>query len=273
MRSKKINECASTGVSAFVIFIAIIITSSVTMAVLTLTIQKISEVVEDNSDGVENEFTGTIVIEGAWVGPQDDCDEDEPGSIGLDTSQDNCIVLIYNLAAGSNTIFEYDVNWAINCNSNNDFTSITGTFDGYGADGAVNGDFDIDDDGNGVKDKRQGCCDYYPTFRDHGESQHIDGSDKLIDADNDGLIDDDDDRIIPGINYMIKLKITTDRNDDRSFEQGSTGNWPPPVDVRDCSPTEVDKAYLTLLIVVNRGGTTYDTIELVENWVEGERVI
>ena len=109
MRSKKINECASTGVSAFVIFIAIIITSSVTMAVLTLTIQKISEVVEDNSDGVENEFTGTIVIEGAWVGPQDDCDEDEPGSIGLDTSQDNCIVLIYNLAAGSNTIFEYDV--------------------------------------------------------------------------------------------------------------------------------------------------------------------
>tara|TARA_B100000287_G_C20442964_1_gene706360 strand:+ start:54 stop:875 length:822 start_codon:yes stop_codon:yes gene_type:complete len=273
MKIKKTDTLASTGVGAFVIFIAIIIVSSVTMATITITIQKISESTEKNVNDVENEFTGTIVIDGAWLGSQDDCDKDEPGSTGLDTSQDNCIVLIYTLAAGSNVIFEYDVNWVINCNSNNDFTSITGTFDGYGADGAVNGDIDIDDDGDGIKDVRQGCCHYYPTFRDHGESQNIDGTDKLMDADGDGLIDDDDDRIIPGINYMIKLKITTDRNDDRSFEQGTTGNWPPPVDVRDCSPTEVDKEYLTLSIVVNKGGTTYDTIELVENWVEGERVI
>ena len=48
---------------------------------------------------------------------------------------------------------------------------------------------------------------------------------------------------------------------------------PAPVITRDCTPNEVNKEYLDLLIVVNNGGVTYDTIELVENWVEGERVI
>ena len=49
MRNKKSDTCASTGVGAFVIFIAIIIVSSVTMATITITIQKISESVEKNS--------------------------------------------------------------------------------------------------------------------------------------------------------------------------------------------------------------------------------
>ena len=65
MMNKKIDASASTGVGAFVIFIAIIIVSSVTMATITITIQKISESAEKNTDDIENEFTGTIVIEGA----------------------------------------------------------------------------------------------------------------------------------------------------------------------------------------------------------------
>ena len=271
MMNKKIDASASTGVGAFVIFIAIIIVSSVTMATITITIQKISESAEKNTDDIENEFTGTIVIEGAWLSKQSDCDGDNPDSGG--GPNDKCITLIFSLAAGSNIVNEYDVNWVINCNSNDDFTSITGTFDGYGVSNVVNGDINIDDDGDGVKDWRIDCCAYFPRFRDHGETKNLDGTDKLMDVDGDGLLDDDDDRIFPNKKYMIDLKIATDMNDNQAFEEGSTGNWPPPVDTRDCSPTEVDKGYLTLLIVVNNGGTTYDTIELVENWVEGERVI
>ncbi len=273
MKIKRNSFEASTGINAMIIFIAIILVATIVMASFIVTIQKLSEVADENAEQTKHEFTGTISIIGAWLGSQDDCDKDEPGSTGIDTSQDNCIVLLYDLSSGSRIVFEYDVNWAINCNSNNDFTSITGTFDGYGADGAVNGDINIDDDADGIKDIRQGCCNYYPTFRDHGESQNIDGTDKLMDADGDGLVDDDDDRILPGNKYMIKLKITTDENDDRKMEQGTVGNWPPPVDVRDCSPATVNDEYLNLIIVVNGGGTTYDTIELVENWVEGERVI
>ena len=273
MKIKRNNSEASSGVNAMIIFIALALVASIIMASLIVTIQNLSERADTNAEDTKQEYSGKISIVGAWLGSQDDCDKDEPGSTGIDTSQDNCIVLVYNLAAGSRIILENEVYWAINCNSGGDFTTITGTFDGYGADGAVNGDIDIDDDGDGIKDIRQGCCHYYPTFRDHGESQNIDGTDKLIDADGDGLIDDDDDRIIPGKKYIIKLKITTDRNDDRIMEQGTTGNWPPPVDVRDCSPASVNEEYLNLIIVVKNGGTTYDTIELVENWVEGERVI
>ncbi|MAT49373.1 MAG: hypothetical protein CMA27_06035 [Euryarchaeota archaeon] len=271
MRNKKSDTCASTGVGAFVIFIAIIIVSSVTMATITITIQKISESVEKNSDDIENEFTGTIAIEGAWLSKQSDCDGDEPTSGG--GLNDKCITLIFSLAAGSNIVNEYDVNWAINCNSNDDFTSITGTFDGYGVSDVVNGDFNIDDDGDGVKDFFIDCCAYFPRFRDHGETKNLDGTDKLMDADDDGLSDDDDDRLFPNKKYMIDLKIATDLNDNRIFEEGTPGNWPAPVITRDCTPNEVNKEYLDLLIVVNNGGVTYDTIELVENWVEGERVI
>ena len=277
MRIKRDYFEASTGINAMIIFVAIILVASIVMASFILTIQKLSEVAEENAEETKKEFSGTISIIGAWLGPQYDCDGDYAlRDSGSESFDDKCIFLLFTLAPGSNPIYEYDVHWVINCDGNNDFTSLTGTFDGYGAGGAVSGDFNIDDDGDGVKDYLVGCCAYYPRFRDNGETKNIDGSDKLMDADGDGFVDDDDDILLPDKQYMIYLKIASDVNDNRRMENGVIGNWPFPAGgfpLRDCSPTFVDEEYLNLFIVVDGGGTTYDTIELVENWVEGERVI
>lgn len=249
MKKEKINErrddIGSIGIGAMIVFIALILVAAVASAVIIQTGEKLQQNAQQTGSDTQEEIGGKINIITMWVGDQLDCDGDDDlatggTGAGLDTD-DKCITLVFELAAGSEPILESQVVWTISCN------------DGAGGLATVYGTFDGDQDNSGAADADEFGDGTPDTTLMHMDTVHVDGLNKWIDINGDDVVNgadkNDDDTLVPGQVYMIDLQ--TEADDDDVNVNGET----PP---GECSPVLNEQH--TLTIQVAGGGSTYEVL-------------
>ena len=238
IKNERRDDIGSIGIGAMIVFIALILVAAVASAVIIQTGEKLQQNAQQTGSDTQEEIGGKISIITMWVGQQDDCD-------GGGTNVDKCITLVFELAAGSEPMLESQVVWTISCTNDagTGLDTVYGTFDGdiTGSSGAA----DLDEFGDGVVD----------TTRMNLDTVHVDGSDKNVDVDGDGVMDAldgdkrDDDILQPGQVYMINLKTQADDTDVNTAGNAVTG---------ECDPVLNEQH--TLIIQVAGGGSTYEKI-------------
>ena len=202
------DDWGSIGIGAMIVFIALILVAAVASAVIIQTGEKLQQNAQQTGSDTQEEIGGKISIITAWIGDQDDCDGDADtgaGTLVTTDGDDHCITLVYELAAGSEPVTEDQVHWSITC-LDTTTQRVWGTFDG------INTDTDVANP-NSYSAAYGGTA----AISDRGsmnlDSVNVDGSQKWIDANNDGILDQnelDDDQLLPAQVYMISLKTTPD---------------------------------------------------------------
>jgi len=166
------EDMGSIGIGAMIVFIALILVAAVASAVIIQTGEKLQQNAQQTGDDTREEIGGKISIITIWVASQLDCDGDDAGTGNTD---DKCITLVFELAAGSEPLDESNVIWTIIC-ENNAGTAMT----------TIWGDFET----------------VNPAIEAQGsDTRNVDGSAKA------------DTTLSPGEVYMIDLKVETDIDD------------------------------------------------------------
>jgi archaellin len=263
-RKTENNDWGSIGIGAMIVFIALILVAAVASAVIIQTGEKLQQNAQQTGSDTQEEIGGKISIITAWIGDQNDCDGDSDGAgVGTATDEaDNCITLVYELAAGSSPVMEDQVHWSITC-LDTTTQKVWGTFDG------INTDADLANP-NSYSATYNGAA----TTSDWGsmnlDSVNVDGTQKWVDANANGILDLnelDDDQLLPAQVYMISLKTTPDVvdagaansvSDESQLMQGS------------CDP--VLNEHHTLTISLEGGGSTTEILSY-NSVTEGAQIV
>jgi archaellin len=254
------DDWGSIGIGAMIVFIALILVAAVASAVIIQTGEKLQQNAQQTGSDTQEEIGGKISIITAWIGDQDDCDGDaDTGGIVVTDGADHCITLVYELAAGSEPVTEDQVHWSITC-LDTTTQRVWGTFDGI----------------NSLANAYTALAGGVGHTSDLGsmnlDSVNVDGSQKWIDADNDGIVDVnelDDDQLLPAQVYMISLKTTSDvaevppnqatsLDDESQLLQGS------------CDPVLNEQH--TLTISLEGGGSTTEILSY-SSVIEGAQIV
>ena len=259
----KEDQIASIGIGAMIVFIALILVAAVASAVIIQTGEKLQQNAQQTGSDTQEEIGGKINIITVWVGDQSDCDgdgdDDGIGNANDEEEVDVCITLVYELAAGSEQMTEDQVHWSITClddpnAANPALEKIWGTFDGFATNAGA-----------------YAAADTIPTTTMNLDTVNVDGSQKFVDANGDGLVtagEDDEDTLNPGQVYMISLKTNPDAQEVGSDNNGAT-------DVSEqnqgeCNPTLNEQHSLTISVV--GGGTTIEILSYTST-DEGAQVV
>jgi archaellin len=261
-RKTENNDWGSIGIGAMIVFIALILVAAVASAVIIQTGEKLQQNAQQTGSDTQEEIGGKISIITAWVGDQTDCDGDEDiggGTLVTTDSQDACITLVYELAAGSEPVTEDQVHWSITCT---DATTqrIWGTFDG------------INTVGNTYTALAGGLGHTSDLSSMNLDTVNVDGSQKYVDADGNGavtLAEVDDDNLFPAQVYMISLKTTPDIAEAPAQQVASVDDVPQLMQ-GSCNP--VLNAQHTLTISLEGGGTTTEILSY-SSVTEGAQIV